>query len=125
MIRIHPDGETFATKIHTDPCCPVVRTVVSTVSPDIGDHVCVSGMTTRALCGLTFHGSDEHVSRCHVSRMDPQRCASLGRDFSRVRVVYVDGRDIDGQERPAGEPQKGMIRIDHLALTRGVCHGAG
>jgi hypothetical protein len=52
MVRIHPQGESFDNKIHVDPCCPSVRTVTSSGNPGVGDFICVSGMVTRALCGL-------------------------------------------------------------------------
>jgi hypothetical protein len=52
QIRIDPNGETFARSIHSDPCCPSSRTVTSRSNPAVSELVCVSGMVTRAVCGL-------------------------------------------------------------------------
>lgn len=52
MIRIHPFGETFARKLHTNPCCPEVRTVIGHGPAGLSELVCHSGMVTKAICGL-------------------------------------------------------------------------
>lgn len=61
MVRITPQGETFDNKIHVDPCCPSVRTVVASGNPAVGDFICNSGMTTRAICGLEVRAIDQTV----------------------------------------------------------------
>jgi hypothetical protein len=67
MIRIHPHGETFAPRIHTDPGSPTVRTVVASGNPRRGSFVCVSGMVTRAKCGL-------EVTSTRARLCDPSGC---------------------------------------------------
>lgn len=53
MVRIGNGSHTWDNKIHVDPCCPSVRTVVGSGNPPMEvDYICVSGMTSRALCGL-------------------------------------------------------------------------
>jgi hypothetical protein len=52
MVRIHPFGETYDNKIHVDPCCPDVRTVTGRGNPSVGEFLCVSGMVTKAVCGI-------------------------------------------------------------------------
>ncbi|HEX2051919.1 MAG TPA: S1 family peptidase [Actinomycetota bacterium] len=52
MIRINPNGETFTNGIWVDPCCPSGRTVTGRGDPSVGTLLCVSGMVTRAKCGL-------------------------------------------------------------------------
>ena len=58
MVRIGNGGNTWDNKIHVDPCCPSVRTVVATGNPDVGDPICVSGMTSLAMCGLEVKATD-------------------------------------------------------------------
>ncbi len=52
MIRIASSIETYSNKIHVDPCCPSVRTVVSDGDTAVNNYICASGMTTRAVCGV-------------------------------------------------------------------------
>lgn len=52
MIRIAPNGQSFTNKIHVDPCCPSVRTVTAKGDTSVNEFVCLSGMTTRAVCGV-------------------------------------------------------------------------
>ncbi|MEX2323651.1 MAG: hypothetical protein WEA29_07785 [Acidimicrobiia bacterium] len=66
MIRIASSVETYANKIHVDPCCPSVRTVVSDADTQVDNYVCVSGMVTRAVCGL------------RVVSMSGELCDALG-----------------------------------------------
>lgn len=61
MIRIHPRGEAFQRKIHTDPCCPVVRNVVAANDPVVSDFVCLSGMVTKAVCGVEITRVDAEL----------------------------------------------------------------
>lgn len=62
MIRIHPFGETFTNKIHVDPCCPDVRTVTEHGNPALGAFICISGMVTKAVCGLEV--KDTNATLC-------------------------------------------------------------
>ncbi|HEV2756908.1 MAG TPA: hypothetical protein VG318_14165, partial [Actinomycetota bacterium] len=52
MDRINPAGEVFENKIHVDPCCPSVRRVTGRSNPSLHEFLCVSGMKTRAVCGI-------------------------------------------------------------------------
>lgn len=61
MVRINNGGQTWQNKIHVDPCCPDVRTVTSSGNPAVGDFICNSGMTTRAICGLLVGAIDQTV----------------------------------------------------------------
>lgn len=75
MVRINNGSQTWQAKIHVDPCCPDVRTVTSSGNPAVGDFVCNSGMTTRAICGLLVHAIDQTVCfsdgcRLHMIRSD-------------------------------------------------------
>lgn len=69
MVRIAPKGETFDNKIHTDPCCPSVRTVVADGNPDLHEFVCVSGKSTRAKCGAEVR--DLNATACTQSGCTP------------------------------------------------------
>jgi hypothetical protein len=76
MVRIGNGGQTWDNKIHVDPCCPTVRTVVASGNPGVGDFICNSGMTTRAICGLEVHAIDQTKCfsdggcRIHLIRAD-------------------------------------------------------
>jgi|SRR5919109_43417 hypothetical protein len=75
MVRINNGGQSWQAKIHVDPCCPDVRTVTSSGNPAVGDFICNSGMTTRAICGLLVHAIDQTVCfsdgcRLHMIRAD-------------------------------------------------------
>ena len=52
MMRVGATAEVYGNRIHVDPCCPSVRTVVSDAAPKVNDLVCQSGMTSRAICSL-------------------------------------------------------------------------
>jgi hypothetical protein len=67
MIRINPNGERFSPRIHTDPGSPSSRTVVSSGNPRRNSFVCVSGMVTRAKCGL-------EVTSTSAQLCDPSGC---------------------------------------------------
>lgn len=68
MVRINNGGHTWDNKIHVDPCCPSVRTVVGSGNPPTSiDYICVSGMTSRALCGLEILQRDGvFLGRVHM-----------------------------------------------------------
>jgi hypothetical protein len=69
MVRIGNGNQTWDNRIHVDPCCPVVRNVVASGNPDVGDSICNSGMTTRAICGLEVLAIDEAAGgRLHLIR---------------------------------------------------------
>lgn len=75
MIRIAPFGQSFTNRLHVDPCCPSVRTVIDNHNPSYGSYVCASGMVTRAKCGLyvastnsTFCGSDGCTPNLFIAR---------------------------------------------------------
>jgi hypothetical protein len=42
----------YTNKIHVEPCCPTVRTVIGSASVKVGDSVCVSGQLHKAKCDL-------------------------------------------------------------------------
>jgi hypothetical protein len=52
MIGTRSWSETYDNVIHTDSCCPVKRDVIGRDPAVVGDLVCFSGMTTRALCSI-------------------------------------------------------------------------
>ena len=52
MIRIESSTQEYDNVIHVDPCCPSVRDVTSDGDTAVNAYVCVSGMTTRAKCGV-------------------------------------------------------------------------
>lgn len=69
MVRIGNGNQTWDNRIHVDPCCPVVRNVVASGNPDVGDSICNSGMTTRAICGLEVRAIDDtFLGRVHLIR---------------------------------------------------------
>jgi len=69
MVRIGNGNQTWDNRIHVDPCCPVVRNVTASGNPDVGDFICNSGMTTRAICGLEVRAIDQTFGgRVHLIR---------------------------------------------------------
>ena len=69
MVRIGNGGHTWDNRIHVDPCCPVVRNVVDSGNPSVGDFICNSGKTTLAICGLEVTGADvTFLGRIHLVR---------------------------------------------------------
>lgn len=58
MVRISPQGESFTNIIHVDPCCPSTRTVTGRGNPSLHEFLCVSGMVTRAVCGIEVTNTD-------------------------------------------------------------------
>jgi hypothetical protein len=69
MVRIGNGGHTWDNRIHVDPCCPVVRNVTASGNPSVGDFICNSGMTTRAICGLEVTAADMTFGgRVHLVR---------------------------------------------------------
>ncbi len=53
MIAVAGDANAYTNVIHTDSCCPVKRTVVGNDPAWVGQSVCFSGMTTRAICSIS------------------------------------------------------------------------
>ncbi|MBB5869396.1 hypothetical protein F4553_002775 [Allocatelliglobosispora scoriae] len=52
VIGIYSTTESYAPVIHVDPCSPCTRTVVGDETPSVNMYVCVSGMSSKALCSL-------------------------------------------------------------------------
>lgn len=52
IIGIRHSVETYDNVIHTDPCCPSQRDVIGYDPAVIGDQICMSGMVSRAICGI-------------------------------------------------------------------------
>jgi hypothetical protein len=52
ILGIRSGSETYDNVIHVDPCCPSNRYVVGYDPAEVGDLVCLSGMITKALCGV-------------------------------------------------------------------------
>lgn len=72
--RIQPHGEQFVRRIHVDPCCPSVRNVVHVSNPGLHSFVCLSGMTTRATCGIEVRSIDAQL--CAFDRWGTYGCRS-------------------------------------------------
>ncbi|WP_144121489.1 hypothetical protein [Catellatospora sichuanensis] len=56
MLFVGSAAETYDNVIHTDPCCPTQRNITAKRNPLVGDVVCLSGMVTKATCGVTVIG---------------------------------------------------------------------
>jgi hypothetical protein len=108
MGRIHPSGESFDNRIHVDPCCPVVRTVVSSGNPGVADPICVSGMVTRALCGL------------EVTTLNATLCDASGCTPNLIRATR--GGDVVARGGDSGGPMYNRIG-DTQAAARGMIVG--
>jgi hypothetical protein len=52
IIGVRSGSETYDNVIHVDPCCPNNRYVVGYDVADVGDLACLSGMVTKAVCGV-------------------------------------------------------------------------
>ncbi len=52
IIGLRSGSETYDNVIHVDPCCPNNRYVVGYDVADVGDLACLSGMVTKAVCGV-------------------------------------------------------------------------
>ncbi|MEV4412158.1 hypothetical protein [Catellatospora sp. NPDC049609] len=55
MMFVSASAEKYDNKIHTDPCCPTERFVTAKRNAVIGDSVCLSGMVTKATCGIAVN----------------------------------------------------------------------
>ncbi|GAA1603572.1 hypothetical protein ACFQY4_09185 [Catellatospora bangladeshensis] len=55
IMFVSSSAETYDNKIHSDPCCPTERFVTAKRNPVIGDSVCLSGMVTKATCGISVN----------------------------------------------------------------------
>ncbi|RIV40066.1 hypothetical protein D2L64_07045 [Micromonospora radicis] len=89
LIGVASAGETYANVIHVDPCCPSTRTVTAKRSPVVGDGICLSGMVTRAICGLT-------VTNLTGQLCDPAGCTPGLMTARRNNDVVVRGGDSGG-----------------------------
>lgn len=105
MIRITSVVTSYTNKIHVDPCCPSVRTVVSHGNAILGQQICVSGMVTRAVCGLV-------VISLYSDFCDAAGCTvSLGVAEDLSRVV--------GQGGDSGAPMYNRLS-NNTAMIRGM-----
>lgn len=89
MMGVASSGETYDNQIHVDPCCPSTRNVTSKRNPVVNDSVCLSGMVTRAVCGLVV--SDLYASLC-----DADGCTTGLMQARRASDVTVRGGDSGG-----------------------------
>jgi hypothetical protein len=69
MIGVAAASETYQNRIHVDPCCPTTRWVTAKRNPVDNDVVCLSGMVTRAICGIRV--IDDNGEACHVEGCTP------------------------------------------------------
>jgi hypothetical protein len=51
-------GSTYTNGLWVDPCCPSLRYVTSSWDVGVGNVICTSGMTMRALCGHTVRNTN-------------------------------------------------------------------
>lgn len=89
MMGVASAAETYDNQIHVDPCCPSTRNVTSKRAPVVGDSVCLSGMVTRAICGLL-------VSSISGSVCDADGCTNGLMQARRANDVTVRGGDSGG-----------------------------
>jgi hypothetical protein len=113
MVRIGNGGHTWDNRIHVDPCCPTVRNVTSSGNPSVGDFICNSGMTTRAICGLEVRAIDAtFLGRIHLIRANrggdiiARGGDSGGPMYNRIgdtnaaaRGIIIAGSGCDAQQR--------------------------
>lgn len=90
MMRISSSSQTYANKIHVDPCCPSVRTVTGKANPVVGEYLCVSGYVTLAKCGL------------RVTTNSAQLCDADGCTTGLMRAVKPG--EVVGQGGDSGAP---------------------
>ncbi|MEU4692624.1 S1 family peptidase [Actinoplanes sp. NPDC023714] len=89
MMGVASSAETYDNQIHVDPCCPNTRNITSKRNPVVGDSVCLSGMITRAVCGLV-------VSSVSASFCDDEGCTTGLMQARRANDVTVRGGDSGG-----------------------------
>lgn len=89
LVGVASAAESYANVIHVDPCCPATRNVTGKRSPVQGDVVCLSGMTTRATCGLT-------VTNLTGELCDPAGCTYGLMSARRNGETVVRGGDSGG-----------------------------
>jgi len=89
MIGVSSTAETYDNSIHVDPCCPSVRNVTARKFPAVNDNVCLSGMVTRAVCGLI-------VNHLFAELCDADGCTTGLMRARRANDVTVRGGDSGG-----------------------------
>ncbi|GIF66149.1 hypothetical protein Ais01nite_41840 [Asanoa ishikariensis] len=89
MIGVSSASETYDNSIHVDPCCPAVRNVTARKIPAINDNVCLSGMVTRAVCGLI-------VNNLNAELCDAAGCTTGLMRARRANDITVRGGDSGG-----------------------------
>ncbi|HEX2355458.1 MAG TPA: hypothetical protein VHI50_03215 [Micromonosporaceae bacterium] len=89
QIGIFAASETYANKIHVDPCCPSVRTVTGRANPYIDLTVCHSGMVSRATCGIRIVSTNGQFC-------DSDGCTTLLAVGTRSGDIIVRGGDSGG-----------------------------
>jgi trypsin len=113
MVRIGNGGHTWDNRIHVDPCCPTVRNVTASGNPSVGDFICNSGMTTRAICGLEVTAIDAtFLGRIHLIRANRggdiiarggdsggPMYNRLGDTNAAARGIIIAGSGCDAQQR--------------------------
>lgn len=57
-------SEAYDNVIHVDPCCPSQRNVTGKHTTWAGDVVCLSGMVTKATCGVRV--TDAYATVCYI-----------------------------------------------------------
>lgn len=101
MMRVTSSSQTYANKIHVDPCCPSVRTVTGRANPVVNEYVCVSGFVTLAKCGL------------RVTTNSASLCDAAGCTTGLMRAVKPG--EVVGQNGDSGAPV--YIRPTSTAAT--------
>lgn len=52
LALVASSAETYDNVVHSDPCCPVQRNITAKRNSAPGDSICLSGMATKATCGV-------------------------------------------------------------------------
>lgn len=89
ILGIRSGTETYDNVIHVDPCCPSTRYVIGRHYARVGDYVCLSGMVTRAICGV-------RVTSVNGSFCDSYGCTSGLIEGIRYNQVIVRPGDSGG-----------------------------
>jgi len=105
MIGIRPNGERFDNRIHTEPGNPSSREVQARGNPSRHSFVCMSGMVTRAKCGLEVIETDADL--CDPSGCTPNLVRSMRRG-TRVRAPGDSGGTVYNRFGSNGAAIRGM-----------------
>lgn len=131
MIRINPSGERFTYGLHVDPCCPSVREVVSDSNAAMGNMICISGMVTRAKCGLEvistnamFCYGDECTYDLVVAQKPGYKIRAGGDSGapmytgpSTTQTATIKGMHVAGTDDSTSYSEKVSYIKSHLAVT--------